>query len=199
MRTRFFASVRTASWLFVILLIFVPRPADAASGDRTRVKRMVLPPSQVGHGFKRTVFRSYNRQQIADQGTWSRAQLNNWGYIVGWESEYDRGLDTHKDPAQLSSDAGAYRTVSGAGRALTANAQACRAGSWSPVSVPRIGARTVACSEAGSSRGYQGRAYFIAWRCGRFKGAITLLGPDGRFTVRSALPFARRQARRMGC
>jgi hypothetical protein len=183
----------------VITLQIVASPATASVTDRARAGAMILPPSAVGHHFKRTLLRSYNRREIADQGTWSLAQLDTWGYLIGWEAQYDRGLRTHKNPAQLSSDAGAYRSVSGARRALIANAEACEIGSWHKLSVPRIGMRSVACTEAGSAHGYHGRAFFVAWRCGRFKGAITLTGPDGRFTLGDALPFARRQAVRMSC
>lgn len=166
---------------------------------RAKVHKMVLTPSDVRHGFRRTLLRSYDAEQLAAQGGWTLTQLRSWGYVVGWEAQYDRGLDTHVDPAQLSSDAGGYRSARGADRSLGANQAACARGGWHTLGAPRLGQRSVACYRNGEYDGYQGTAFFVAWRCGRYKGAVTLTGPRRRFDLSDALPFARRQARRMGC
>jgi hypothetical protein len=51
----------------------------------------------------------------------------------------------------------------------------------------------------GTVRGFRVKVFFVVWRCGRFKGAITLTGPVGRFEARDAVRLARRQSRRMPC
>lgn len=168
--------------------------ADAAS-----LSAMVLPPSSVPKGFTQTIFRSYTRAQIAAQGTWDPADLRRWGYQRGQEAQYDRGADTGRDPAQLSSDAGMYRTAGGARSAISANRDACARNPWSKLPVSRIGAETYACRQRGIVRGRPAEVHFVVWRCGRYKGAITLTGPRNRFGLADAVDLGRRQARHMPC
>lgn len=177
----------------VLAVALTPGHASASLSD------MVLPPSSVPRGFERTVFRSYTPSQIAIQGTWKPEQLRRWGYQAGQEAQYDRDADSGRDPAQLSSDAGMYRAARGAREAIAANRNACDNAPWTLINVGRIGTQTYACRQRGIVRGRKAEVYFVVWRCGRYKGAITLTGPRGRFTVNNAEVLARRQANRMPC
>jgi hypothetical protein len=187
------------AWWSVLLAVLAASvmSAPAVASDRGRVRGMVLTPSEVPRGFTRQVLRSYTPRELAAQGTWTEGQIRYWGYTVGWEAQYDRGLDGN-DPAQLSSDAGGYRTATGARRALSANRSHCRLGSWHPMLVRGgIADGVAACTEVTSLEGYEARVFFVAWRSGRFKGAITLTGPTGRVRAAEAIRLARRQAARM--
>ncbi|HEV7493608.1 hypothetical protein [Baekduia sp.] len=188
---------RIASFACAAVVLTMVAPATAVAGDRGRVRSMVLPPGQVPPGFSRQVLRSYTPRELAAQGTWTPKQIRYWGYTIGWEAQYDRGLDGN-DPAQLSSDAGGYATNAGARRALSANRSHCRLGAWHPLVVRGgIADGVAACTEVTSLEGYDARVFFVAWRSGRFKGAITLTGPVGRVRAADAIKLARRQAARM--
>jgi hypothetical protein len=141
--------------------------------------------------------RTYNRRQVAAFGTWSPAQLRKWGYVAGAEAEYVRD-PSGDDPAQLSSDAGAYRTKRGAGISLRANAEKCQRGAWRELSAqPRFARVVHVCARDFSDGGRDGRIYFVVWRIRRFKGSITLAARRGRYRAGYAIRLARRQATRM--
>jgi hypothetical protein len=171
--------------------------ASAGAPDKTRVRAMVLTSRAVPPGFVLAAGHSYDARELAAQGTWKLSQLRKWGYIAGYESQYVR--DPAGDyPGQLSSDAGAYRTASGAQRSLAANADACHRGLWQELPLSqKVGARAHLCMLVTRFRGALGQVFFVVWRKGRFKGAITLTGLKDHFTAGDAVRLAKGQARRM--
>lgn len=175
-------------------LAFAETAAYAAS-----TRHMLLPASNVPSGFKRHILRHYSLSELAREGTYSEGQLRGWGYLGGWEETFTRGLYSHHDPAQLSSNAGGYRRASGARAALASNRTACSSGPWSRIDVPRIGSQTVACSRTGDVEGHPAEVFFVIWRCGRYKGSITLSAAQGRYRTADAVRLARRQASHMDC
>jgi hypothetical protein len=161
------------------------------------VSSMVLTRSDVPKQFRISNEMSYTPRQIAAQGTWKLAQLKAWGYLAGYERQFGRDLQG-SNPAQISADSGSYRDRRGAHAAIEANGEACQTGGWRELRRPaRLGTDAHLCTIEGDLRGYSGRVFFVVWREGRYKGALTLSGLRGRFSARDALRLARRQDRRM--
>lgn len=191
----------SAGGLALAVLAVAALPVAAAraseSSDRAAVSQMALTRHDVPRGFAQTVSLTYDRWQIAAQGTWTLRQLSSWGYVAGHENEFDR--DTHgNDPAQLSSDVGAYRTPDGARRALAANGDKCQVFGWTELAPPaHLGVGSHACTKIVTARGRVGRVFFVVWRIGRFKGSITLTGIKGSFGVDDAIGLSHRQSGRM--
>ena len=158
---------------------------------------MVLPLKELPPGFVQTVSRSWTPRELSRQGTWTLKQLRHWGYIVGYEAEFTRDL-TGPSPMQISSDAGAYRTVAGARRSLRENASASRRGLWRPLELStKIGDQAVLSTLVTTLRGGIARVFFLVWRQGRYKGSITLSGVEGQVMVSTAVSLAKTQERRM--
>lgn len=187
--------------LFLAALVLVSGAAGASTPtpakDRAKLKSMVLRPSEVPAGFSQVFSRLYLPAEIAAQGTWTAAQLKYWTYEGGYEVQFDRGSDG-TDPSQISSDAGVYRTATGARRALAANAAACQRGLWSelPLDMPLGGAAHL-CTLSTTLRGYDVQVFFVVWIVGRFKGAVTLTALKGETTADDALVLARLQTKRI--
>jgi hypothetical protein len=190
----------------VVLLVgagvFASVAASARHGNVKRdlrtLKSIVLRRADVPAGFTVVSSRSYTPAQIASQGTWTRAQLTKWGYEGGYERQFDRG-SSDDSPAQISSDAGVYRTVAGAKEALAANGAACHEGLWSelPLATKPFGKAAHLCTLTTTVRGYPTQSYFLVWRRGRFKSAVTLTGLQGVFSAADVVPLARAQLARM--
>lgn len=170
---------------------------QSVSTDVTKLKSIVLTHAQVPTGFSVVVSRSYTPAQIASQGTWTLAQLRRWGYEGGYERQFDRGVSSG-NPAQISSDAGVYRTVAGAKSALAANAAACHKGLWRelPLAKP-VGTGAHLCTLTTTIRGAAARVYFLVWTLGRFKSAVTLTGLSGSISRTDVFPLARAQLANM--
>ena len=171
--------------------------ADARSTPPTTVaSRMVLTGRDVGRGFSQHQ-QSFTPAQLAQQGTWSLAQLRAWGYQGGFERVFDRNLNTASGE-QIASNAGVYRSASGAQQSLIANGNECTVGSWQLLPAPKhLGNEAVFCTRTGSEHGFQGRLYFLVWRVGRFKGSISLSGVINHVSAAQAVALARRQAVKM--
>lgn len=176
--------------------------ASAARGpsvkqDRAKLEAIVLTEADVPKGFSLVSVRTYTPAQIAIQGTWTAAQLKAWGYEGGYEVQFDRALSSD-NPAQISSDAGVYKTVTGAKKALAANAAACHEGLWNelPLDQP-LGNAAHLCTLKTTIRGYAAQSYFLAWRLGRFKGAVTLTALQGAESAADVLSLARIQLAHM--
>jgi hypothetical protein len=189
----------------IALLIVIGAHAPAAASaprpsvkrDVAKLKSLVLTQADVPEGFSVVSVRSYTPAQIAIQGTWTSAQLKAWGYEGGYEVQFDRALSSDS-PAQISSDAGVYKTVAGAKNALAANATACHEGSWNemPLDQP-LGNAAHLCTLTSTIRGYAAQSYFVVWRYGRFKGAVTFTGLQGAVSSADVLALARIQFARM--
>jgi hypothetical protein len=158
--------------------------------DLAKLKQIELTRADVPDGFSLTLSRSYTPAQIAIQKTWTLAQLRAWGYEGGYEVQFDRSLDSN-NPAQISSDTGVYKTVAGAKNALAANDAACQQGLWSelPLNQP-LGNAAHLCTLITNVRGYPARVFFVVWRYGRFKAAVTLTGEPGAVNATIALALA---------
>jgi hypothetical protein len=179
--------------------------AGAATGgpptlakDAPKMKAMALTSQGVPTDFAQVFRKLYTPAEIAAQGTWSGSQLRYWGYEGGYEVQFDRGSDA-TDPAQISSDVGAYKTVTGARRALTGNGTHCQLNLWSELKLPtRIGDAAHLCTVQTTVRGYQVKVYFVVWTIGRFKGAVTETSlTDSPLGVAEVVALAKTQAARM--
>lgn len=163
------------------------------------LRAMLLRPSDAPSGFTRQIIRHYSLSELAGEGTYSESDLRRWGYQGGWEAQYTRGVDTHRDPAQLSSNVGQYRHRSGARASLASNRARCSQGPWTRLTVAQVGQQTVACTRTGDVRGHPAAVFFVVWRCSRYKGSITLSAARGRYGLDDAVSLARRQATHMPC
>jgi hypothetical protein len=197
-RTMLTASIGAAVAGLVIGQTAVASSPPPLAKDRVRLTSMVLRAADVPAGFMLVFSHGYTPAQIAAQGTWTASQLKNWKYEAGYEVQFDRGADG-SDPAQISSDAGAYRTAAGARRALSANGTACQQGLWRELSLDEpVGTAAHLCTLTTTLRGYQVQVFFVVWTVGRFKGAIALTGLHGQVSAGDAVALARIQATRMG-
>lgn len=171
--------------------------AASAASDPVDVRAMVLTTRDTPVGFAEEAAQSYNIRQDAAQGTWTLAQLRSWGYIAGYETQFDRALAS-SDPQQISSNAGAYRGPPGAQRSLDASGLECLQPRWTQLSMPHpVGNAAWFCVQKGGIRGYNGESFFVVWREGRFKGSITLTGRTKQVTAGLAMSLATVQAKRM--
>jgi hypothetical protein len=200
-------NITTIVFTCTALLVGVTGGSDATAGaaphrhvkrDLAKLRSIVLRHADVPAGFSVVLSRSYTPAQIASQGTWTRAQLKKWGYEGGYERQFDRGSSSN-NPAQISSDAGVYRTIAGAKSALAANGGACHEGLWSelPLAAKPFGDAAHLCTLKTTIRGYPAQSYFLVWRRGRFKSAVTLTGLQGAVSPNDVLPLARAQLARM--
>jgi hypothetical protein len=166
---------------------------DARAVVRANVLRAAdVPPdyAQVGASF-------WTPAELATQGTWSLRQLQSWGYIVGYEVQFDRPPESG-DPAQISSNAGLYRTVAGARASLRANGNACQVGGWHELRLrAHIGQAAHLCTVVTTLRGKQAQAFFVVWRVRRLKGSITVVALKGSAQASDAVALAKLVARRM--
>ena len=187
--------------LLMALVVFVSTAASAApvpvKRDLVKLKSLVLTQADVPVGFSVVSVRSYTPAQIAIQGTWTSAELRAWGYEGGYEVQFDRALSSD-NPAQISSDAGVYKTVAGAKNALAANADACHEGLWNelPLDQP-LGNAAHLCTLTTTIRGYAAQSYFLVWRYGRFKAAVTFTGLQGAVYTADVLALAQIKFARM--
>ncbi len=190
---------KVAVSLAVGALVTLTTPLDLNAGprsDKRKLKRIVLRESEVPARFREVSSRAYTPEEIAAQGTYSRAQLRRWGYIGGYEREFNR-LDEN-DPAQISSDAGAYRSRTGARSSLAQNTSNCQRSGWRLLRRNvGLGDQSRLCTLLTSVRGRNARVYFVVWRKRRFKSAVTYTALPGRVEPRGVIRLARRQARRM--
>lgn len=171
--------------------------AAAAPKEKATVQAIVLSAKDVPAGFTLRSARSWTPRQLSTQGTYTLKQLKQWGYVVGYEAEFDRDRDG-SNPQQISSDAGAYRTQSGARRSLAANADAGSRGRWRPLELSaRIGDEAIMRTLVVPVRGRVAQVFFVVWRKGRFKGSITLSGVKNEVVASEAVRLAKRQERRM--
>jgi hypothetical protein len=161
--------------------------------DLAKLKSIVLSQADVPDDFSVVLGRAYTPAQIAIQKTWTLAELKAWGYEGGYEVQFDRSLSSD-NPAQISSDAGAYKTVAGAKDALSANAAACQQGLWSELPLTEtLGNAAHLCTLSTAVRGYPAQVFFVVWRYGRFKAAVTLTGLNGAVDASQVLALARIQ------
>jgi hypothetical protein len=173
--------------------------ADVRSAESTvRAKFLVLGPRDVPAGYTRVSAVHFTLAELAHQGTWSVSQLVAWGYVEGFESQFTWSRGT-RHRAQLSSNAGVYKTARGAALSLAANANNCsRLQGWRELSpLPKIGDGAHACRLTTRASGATAITYFVVWRIDRYKGSISLTGPEGEFRSADALALARRQATKM--
>jgi hypothetical protein len=168
------------------------RPRSPAAVAAT----MVLTGPQVGSGFSQQQ-ESFTPAQLAQQGTWTRAQLRAWGYQGGFERVFDRDFHT-ANGEQIASNAGVYRNAAGARQSLIANGNQCTVGPWQILPTPRhLGNQAVFCTQTGIEHGFRGQLFFLVWRVGRFKGSISLSGVTNHVNAAEAVALARRQAVKM--
>lgn len=171
--------------------------APGPKTDKVKLRSMVLTARDVPEGFAVASTRFYSPSQLAVIGSWKLSQLKSWGYVVGYEAEFTQGVEP-QDAAQLSSDAGAYRTPNGARRSLAANADACAKTPWIELPLDqKIGDAAHLCTRLVILRGYVAQVFFVVWQKGRFKGAITLSAIQDRFTAADAIALAKKQSNRM--
>lgn len=180
-----------------VVSVCVGTAEAVARTERTKLRSMVLRARDAPPEFTFATARFYNRAELVAQGTWTSSQLKRWGYILGYEVKFDRGVDTDS-PAQLSSNAGAYRTRAGASRSLAANADQCQQPQWTELRLARkIGDAAHLCTLTLTLRGHVAEVFFVVWRKGRYKGSVTLTALQDEFTAAHAVALARVQARRM--
>jgi hypothetical protein len=152
-----------------------------------------LAAGSVPSDFTQTLEEDYTPEEIAAQGTYSLEDLQSWGYLGGYEREFERR--DNSDPMKISSDAGAYRTSGGIARAFQRNIVNCQTGGWRIVrNDVELGTESMLCARDTSIRGYNARVFFVIWYSGRVKSAVTVTGLLGKNTTELALRLARRQA-----
>jgi hypothetical protein len=161
-------------------------------------KLLVLAPHDVPAGYTRISAAHFTLAELAQQGTWSVSQLTAWGYVEGFESQFTRSPGTLKR-AQLSSNAGVYKTARGAVLSLAANASNCiRLQGWQELKPrPTIGDGAHICQLTTLVRDATAITYFVVWRIDRYKGSISLTSRQGAFTPTDARALARTQATKM--
>jgi len=170
-----------------------PRPAPRATtrtapapSDVPLLPKIVLPAGAVPASFSESLEEAYTPDEIAAQGTYTLDQLRSWGYLGGFEREFERADEA--DPAKISSDAGAYRTTSGIARAFEQNRVNCQTGGWMILSSnEHLGTSSMLCVRDTSIRGHEARVFFLVWFQGRVKSAVTvtaLLGKNNPAFVR---------------
>jgi hypothetical protein len=171
--------------------------ASPAGGARSILRANVLSAADVPAGYSKATSRFWTAAQLSTQGTWSLEQLQSWGYILGYEVQFDRP-PTAGDPGQISSNAGLYRTAAGARASLRANGNACQVGGWRELTLhASIGQAAHFCTLLTTARGQQAQVFFLVWRVGRLKGSITVVGVQGRAKASQTVALARLVARRM--
>jgi hypothetical protein len=147
----------------------------------------------VPSGFALTLDRSWTTDELVDQGTYSSSELQGWGYLGGYEREFER--DNESDPVKISSDAGAYATSQGVARAFQRNVTLCQNDGWDLIDANvGLGSESMLCARDVSFRGYEARVHFVIWYRGRVKNSIAVTALLGKSTPDLALRLARRQA-----
>ena len=176
-------------------IVTAPSLALAARAPAAIGRRSVLLTKDLPRGYTLKIDRSYTPKQIAAAGTYSMEQLTSWGYQAGYERQWDR--ESVRRPAQISSDAGVYRTARGARASLDASGQFCNSNRWHIVTRNvGVGSRGLLCSTPLTYRGSTGKVLFVVWLQGRIKKSVTYTTPTNQSSTRFVLHLAQRQARR---
>jgi hypothetical protein len=158
-----------------------------------RLPSIVLNSRSVPSDFEQSSEKAYTPKEIAAEGTYTYAQLQSWAYLGGYEREFER--EDASDPAKISSDAGAYGTSEGIESAFAQNVINCQTGGWRILNGDvGLGAKSILCVRDTSIRGHVARVFFVVWRDGRVKSAVTVSALLGKNTPTLALSLARKQA-----
>jgi hypothetical protein len=170
----------------------IASPATGRS-NLERLPSIVLNAQSVPSGFALSLEASYTPGEIAAQGTYELSDLRGWHYLGGYEREFER--EDASNPAKISSDAGAYGTAAGIKSSFARNRVNCQSGGWQIILEDvRLGDESILCSRDTSVRGYEARVFFVVWRKGRIKSAVTVTALLGKNTPALALSLARKQA-----
>lgn len=115
---------------------------------------------------------AYTPEEIAEQGTYSSVQLQNWHYLGGYERQFQDSNPSN--PAQVSSNAGAYGTMDGIAKAFAENQALCNENGFRIVSSNEgLGDQSLLCTKDTQIQGQEARVYFVIWRKKLIKSSIT--------------------------
>lgn len=155
---------------------------------------IVLSSSSIPDDFKQSLQRAWTRAEIATQGTYSSSDLSAWGYLGGYEREFERRESSN--PVKISSEAGAYSSVEGITRAFQRNRLNCQINGWQIIrdDLDNLGSESLLCTRDTTVRAREARVYLVIWRTGRVKSAVTVTAFKGKSTPELALRLARQQA-----
>ena len=166
---------------------------QAANPD---AKKLVLQLSDVPRGFARTLGSYRSNIYIARKNKIPLSKVESWGRINGYTVEYERrGVS---GPLVIISTVSVHRAAPGAHTAfLWANAELVKRGSRVVhTSAARLGDESqVFTRREKADRVY--RIFLVEWRESRFVATATVIGVEGKLTVKSALTLASRQQARL--
>jgi hypothetical protein len=189
--------VRLAA-LVVVLLALVAGVALASADPRGFVLRLQDMPT----GFKVKSAGVKSAASAVKEGGVTLAQLKSWGYVAGYEADFDRDV-TPADAVsggaiEILSAASVYRTKQGAEKSLASSAAVCNKSPSQELSVgAKIGDEAHLCSGTSKSNGYTFKTYILLWRRGALKAAVIVAGLKGGVSPGLAVSLAKVQDKRM--
>jgi hypothetical protein len=185
----------------VVLGVAASDAARAAGGETANPKLMVLRLSDLPTGFARVSghYASNARAVKESSGSTTLAELQRWGRITGYETEYRRqalvGL------VDVRSAASTYQDEQGAAASLHDSyrvAEASRKPKFQRLSLGgRIGDEGRLYSTTVKQSGFTVILYAITWRYKSVKAQVIAGGVIGTVAPESAVLLARRQQKRI--
>ena len=170
--------------------------AVAAGAAATRdPKAMVLRLSDVPAGLTVSSQRYKSVTGAAASGPFTVAQYKAWGYLNGYEVDYELGGSSAKvvtEPILITSAGSVYKTPAGAAASFAAHrAQCSKIGGHSFSTDGRIGDASFGCVARTTESGVPVVEYVVAWRRGPVNAVIELGGLRTGASAAKTLRLAR--------
>jgi hypothetical protein len=170
----------------VILAIFTERgsAAFAAASAKTVNLRM----SDVPAGFKQVTGKTVSNAQMAQQTHVPKAQFDQHGRILGYQTEFDR--NGTKGVVLVAANTYAYKSSSGAQWDYAGSLQHDLAQGFKRTSAPRVGDASTGLVFVRKSGKQSITFYLIDFRRGTYDATVGAAGLTGQVRMSDALHFA---------
>lgn len=182
-----------------LLLALCLTPAAGATAPNPKL--MVLAPSDLPTGFATKPSSGYvSMAKAAKDDKLSIAIFQKYGYISGYEADYDRDVslgDVVRGAIEIGSTVSIYQSAAGPKAGLALTASACKKHGIQESVGTQIGDESELCSIRQNENGTEVRVYAISWRHGAVRGTVLIAGLDGGVSATQAVQLAKRQERRI--
>lgn len=192
--------VRRSLAAVVFVLAVAVTTAAVAWASRPDPKNLVLRLADMPTGFSVKKAHYESITQAAKDDSTPLATFKRYGYIAGYEADYDRDVsltDMATGAIEIDSIVVIYRDKAGPSWGLQKTGDSCHTRGKLLSVGARIGDDALLCSVARSSGGTHLQVYVLSWRDRRFRGTVLLAGVAGGVSPSQAVRLAKLQEARI--
>jgi len=181
---------------FAMVALTGPTAASASPDP----KSIVLPLNDMPTGFGLKDAKYYSAAAVVKEQDTTMAQLKSWGYVNGYQAEYDRDVSLGSmlnGPIEIDSYASVYKHDDGAKKSMQASLDSARKQHYPELSVgTRLGDDAHLFSYAKKSGSSTFQIYIVMWRHHAVKNTILTVGLKGAVSPQQAVNLAKAQDKR---